>query len=137
VLQSTPSGINTPPAAFVEGAGTDTISSSSTTTTTTTTSSQAAAAAVITGPGSSSCVERPSPSAVGLLSGLGVSQDSLQRLFTAGCADDFEQPAWMVVNLQVSGMAVLTQHWIVTQAHQPSCAVHECTSCHVPIRRSQ
>jgi len=92
ILQSTPGSTNTPLGAFVEGATTDTSSS---------TNSQAAAVAVITGPGSSSCVERPSPSAVGLLSELGVSQDSLQRLLTAGCDDEFEQPAWMVVNLQV------------------------------------
>jgi hypothetical protein len=36
-----------------------------------------------------------------LLAELGISMESLQRLFTAGFAEEFEQPVWMVVNLQV------------------------------------
>jgi hypothetical protein len=39
--------------------------------------------------------------AAGLLSELGVSMESLQRLLTADCVDKFDQPVWMVVNLQV------------------------------------
>lgn len=38
---------------------------------------------------------------VALLGELGVSMDSLLRLLTAGFADGFQQPVWMVVNLQV------------------------------------
>jgi hypothetical protein len=36
-----------------------------------------------------------------LLAELGVSFESLQRLLTADRCDEFEQPVWMVVNLQV------------------------------------
>jgi hypothetical protein len=66
------------------------------------TSSSSSAAFQVT-PTGSSTEQQPqaAAAAAGLLSELGVSLESLQRLLTADCADEFDQPVWMVVNLQV------------------------------------
>jgi hypothetical protein len=49
-----------------------------------------------------------------LLAELGISMESLQRLLTAdsSTADEFEQPVWMVVNLQVCKWFWLLHSWI-------------------------
>lgn len=63
--------------------------------------SSSSSAAMQTGlAGSSGDVGDPQ-AALNLLAELGVNMESLQRLLTADCCDDFGQPVWMVVNLQV------------------------------------
>jgi hypothetical protein len=66
----------------------------------TSTSSSAAFQVTPTGSGTEQQPQAAAATA-DLLSELGVSMESLQRLLTADCADEFDQPVWMVVNLQV------------------------------------
>lgn len=51
-----------------------------------------------------------------LASRLDVSLSSLERLFRADTQQDFEQPVWMVVNLQVGCMQQGAKRWIIVDS---------------------